>query len=151
MPIEIVTITATRYQCDHCETATRAERNTQTLAALNPGWSLPSAESGATICPDCAGIDRERRLPGKSLRTMLDVALGDAFSAFEFWRTAETIAATADLTAADVLRMRFAVNGHVRQTYGDIAEALGVSVNRVRAMVLRAVHRVRAVMRRGGE
>lgn len=147
MPIEYVTTQQPRYQCDRCEAHTRAERNAQTLAALNPGWSLPSEANGATLCPDCANTDRARRVPGKSLRSMLNVALGESFGAFEFWRLAETIAATADLTAADVLRMRFAVNGHVRQTYADIGSALGVSANRARAMVMRAVYRCRAELR----
>lgn len=144
MPIETVTINATRYQCDRCPTATRSERNAQTLAALNPGWTLTNA---ATLCPRCSRTDNARRIPGKSLRAMFGATLGDPLDVASVWRVAAGVAVNADLVAADALEMRFTPVGDVRQTYTAIGAALGISANRARALVLHAVYRCRSEMR----
>lgn len=151
MPIEQITITGYRFQCDRCpDTATPPARNVATLRALYPGWQLPDADGhGATLCPACAGNEpqRARRVPGKSLREALALPLGAALLWPAFWATAQSVSVGDALTAADWLTMRYDPTGQPRQTYAAIGAALGISANRARAMVLRATHRMRAELR----
>lgn len=151
MPIEYTPIPGWRFQCDRCpDVATKPARDIRTLRAINPGWTAPEpGASGPTLCPACSGCEPRRHLSGKTLRETLGVHLWEPFDQFTFWRAAEAVNGGDNLTAADVLRMRFTFGGEVRQTYADIGAALGVSGTRARALVLRAVYRVRAVMRRG--